>query len=91
MSTAQIREELHQYINKADARFIHLVYGMMKEDKKGAAIYTVQGKPLTQKQYKDDIDEARKQYNKELDEAEARIDTGKYISHEDLEKEAKQW
>ena len=31
------------------------------------------------------------QYNKELDDAEARIDAGKYISHEDLEKEAKQW
>ena len=31
------------------------------------------------------------QYNKELDEAEARIDEGKYIRHEDLVKEAKQW
>ena len=31
------------------------------------------------------------QYNKELNEAEARIDAGKYISHEDLEKEAKKW
>ena len=53
MSTAQIREKLHKYINKADARFIHLVYGMMKEDEKGTAIYTVQGKALSQKQYED--------------------------------------
>ena len=80
MSTAQIREALHQYINKADARFIHLVYGMMKEDKKGAAIYTVQGKPLTQKQYKDEIDEARKQY-----------ETGEYITQEELEKKTENW
>jgi len=80
MSTAQIREKLHQYINKADARFIHLVYGMMKEDEKGTAIYTVQGKPLTKKQYKDEIDEARKQY-----------ETDEYITQKELEKKTKNW
>lgn len=31
------------------------------------------------------------QYNRELDEAERRIETGKYISQEDLEKEAETW
>lgn len=32
MSTLQIREALHRYINEADERFIHLVYAMMKAD-----------------------------------------------------------
>ena len=32
MSTAQIRETLHKYINETDSRFINLVYGMMKAD-----------------------------------------------------------
>ena len=32
MSTLQIREALHQYINEADERFLQLVYGMMKAD-----------------------------------------------------------
>ncbi len=32
MSTASIREELHEYINNADDRFIQLVYGMMQAD-----------------------------------------------------------
>ncbi len=32
MSTLQIKEALHQYINEADERFIQLVYGMMKAD-----------------------------------------------------------
>ena len=32
MSTTEIREKLHQYINEADNRFIQLVYGMMKAD-----------------------------------------------------------
>lgn len=31
------------------------------------------------------------QYNHELDEANARIDAGKFITQEDLEKEATQW
>jgi hypothetical protein len=31
------------------------------------------------------------EYNREIDEANARIDSGAYISHEDLEKEASQW
>ena len=31
------------------------------------------------------------QYNHELDEANARIDSGKFITQEDLEKEAAQW
>jgi len=30
-------------------------------------------------------------YNRELDDANARIDSGKFITQEDLEKEASQW
>lgn len=31
------------------------------------------------------------QYNKELEEATARIESGEYISHEDVVKESKSW
>jgi len=31
------------------------------------------------------------QYNRELDEANARVESGKFITQEDLEKEAAQW
>jgi hypothetical protein len=31
------------------------------------------------------------EYNKELDEANSRIEAGKFITQEDLEKEASQW
>ncbi len=31
------------------------------------------------------------QYNKEIEEANARIESGKYVSHEDVEKESKSW
>jgi len=32
MGVAQIREELHEFINKADERILNLIYGMMKAD-----------------------------------------------------------
>ena len=32
MGAAQIREELHQYINRADERVLNLMYGLMKAD-----------------------------------------------------------
>lgn len=32
MGAAQIREELHQFINQADERILNLIYGMMKAD-----------------------------------------------------------
>lgn len=32
MGTAQIREELHEFINQADERILSLIYGMMKAD-----------------------------------------------------------
>jgi hypothetical protein len=32
MGAAQIREELHQFINHADERILNLIYGMMKAD-----------------------------------------------------------
>ena len=32
MGAAQIREELHQFINQADERVLNLIYGMMKAD-----------------------------------------------------------
>lgn len=35
MGAAQIREELHQFINYADERVLNLMYGMMKADGEG--------------------------------------------------------
>ncbi len=34
MNTTKIKEELYQYINQADDRFIQLVYAMVQADKK---------------------------------------------------------
>jgi hypothetical protein len=37
------------------------------------------------------IEAGLEEYNRELDEANARIDSGKYIKHDDLKKDASQW
>ena len=36
MSTAEIREKLHNYINMADERFLNLMYAMAQADMKEA-------------------------------------------------------
>ena len=33
MGASQMREELHQFINRADERILNLIYGMMKADR----------------------------------------------------------
>ena len=42
--------------------------------------YTTEGKPLT-----------KKAYNKRLQKAEAQIQSGNYISQEEIEKESENW
>jgi hypothetical protein len=42
--------------------------------------YTVEGKPLT-----------KKAYNKRLEKAEKEIESGNYVTQEELEKEAANW
>ena len=37
------------------------------------------------------IEAGMEEYNRELDEANARIESGKFVSQDDLEKEASQW
>jgi len=47
MGAAQIREELHQFIDNADERVLNLIYGMMKADT---------GKDILTKEQQEDLD-----------------------------------
>ncbi|OFY69743.1 MAG: hypothetical protein A3G23_11355 [Bacteroidetes bacterium RIFCSPLOWO2_12_FULL_37_12] len=75
MSTAQLKEKLHTFIDRGNESFLKVVYGVAKayseEEKKGRIT----------------ID----QYNKELEEAEAEINSGKYISHKEVKNRMKKW
>lgn len=46
MGAAQIREELHQFINHADERVLNMIYGMMKADSEPGILTTDQQEDL---------------------------------------------
>jgi predicted GIY-YIG superfamily endonuclease len=70
MSASQIREELHQFINRADERVLVLLYGMMKADGE-EVLTTEQQQDLDQR-----IDRHKKGESKSytLSEARAQIE-----------------
>ena len=79
MGTAEIRQELHRYIDKADEEFLKMVQALTKNYKEEED-YTLPGPPM-------DVET----YRKRIKEASARVKAGDYITQEDLEKEMEQW
>ncbi len=73
MGTAELRKELHSYIDKADEEFLKKVYALAKsnEDEED---YTLPGPPM-------DVET----YRKRIKEASARVKAGEYITQEDLQ------
>jgi hypothetical protein len=81
MTTVALRNELLQYINQADERFLKMVYAMRKEYEREAVIgHTSKGEPIT----KDTLKERVKA-------ASARVKSGDFISQEEIEKEVENW
>ena len=79
MGTAELRKELHSYIDKADEEFLKKVYALAKryEDEED---FTLPGPPL-------EVETYRARILKASDSAKA----GNYTSSEDLDKEMEQW
>lgn len=82
MATLDLRQSVMEYVKNADNRFLRLVKAMAENynDDEGVIAYSVDGKPLT-----------LKQYNQELLDAEDEIKKGRITSVENLEKEAENW
>lgn len=85
MTTMDIKEDILTAINKADSRLLRLINALIKsyheaEQEEEIVAHTVDGKPLTLAEYRQDIMKA-----------EAEIDRGEYITQEDLEKEVRSW
>lgn len=79
MNTAKIREELHQFIDLGDERFLRIVHALATNYKSDED-YTLSGPPMDEKTYKTRIRSARE-----------RVKAGYYTSQEDLDKEIEQW
>ncbi len=78
MGTAQLKEELHQYVDRGDKKLLHMMKAVAKayfEDD-----YTLPGDPMSIEQYKDRIKEAK-----------SNIEAGHFTTQEDLEQEMQQW
>ncbi|MGD9930376.1 MAG: hypothetical protein AB7U05_10185 [Mangrovibacterium sp.] len=82
MGVQKLREELHDYINHADERFLKMVYAMSKEYKKQPTIvgYNVDGSPIT----KENLVERAKA-------ASQRVKSGDFLTQEEVEKETENW
>ncbi len=81
MGNEEKRQELIQYIQEADERFLNMVYAMSQEYiKKDVAGYRPDGTPLSH----EDVRQRAKA-------ASQRVKDGQYISHEEVKKEVKNW
>jgi hypothetical protein len=81
MGVAELKEELHNYIDHADERFLKMVYAMSREYKASAVIgYNVNGTPITPKELAQRVTSASK-----------RVKSGDFITQEEIEKEIENW
>lgn len=81
MGALELKEDVLQYINKADERLLKVIKAVMEsywEDE--IVAYTIDGKPLNKEAYRN-----------ELKEALSEIKRGEITTQEDLEKEAESW
>ena len=81
MGVQKLREELHDYIEGADERFLKMVHAMSKEYKKSIEVgYNVDGSPLT-----------KENLTKRAKAASKRVKSGDYITQEEIENEIENW
>ncbi|VAW13319.1 hypothetical protein MNBD_BACTEROID01-1901 [hydrothermal vent metagenome] len=81
MGVQKLREELHNYINQADERFLKMVYAMSKEYQgPGIVGYNVDGSPIT-----------KESLVKRAKAASQRVKSGDFITQEEVEKEVGDW
>ncbi|MCK0144428.1 hypothetical protein DHD05_19280 [Arenibacter sp. N53] len=82
MASLDLKQSVQNYIDTADNRLLKMIKALVESyhEEDGIVAYTVDGKPLT-----------RKQYNQELVDAETEIQRGELTSVEDLEKESQNW
>ena len=81
MTAIVLRKEVQQYVDQADERFLRMVYAMSKEYENSMVVgYTTKGEPLTKAEIKDRVKAAS-----------ARVKSGDFVAHEELEKEVQEW
>lgn len=81
MGAAELRKEIHNYIDRADETFLKMVHAMIREYRKPEIIgYNTDGTPITSKDLK-----------KRVKAASKRVKSGDYLTQEEVEKEVENW
>ena len=81
MGALELRNDLIQYIDKADVRLLKVVKAVMESYwEEEIVAYTVGGKALN-----------KESYQNELNEGIEEIKRGDFITQQDLEKESENW
>lgn len=81
MRALELRNDLIQYIDKADVRLLKVVKAVMESYwEEEIVAYTVGGKALN-----------KESYQNELNEGIEEIKRGDFITQQDLEKESENW
>ncbi len=79
MSTLELRNQIHQYVDQADDVFLKMVYAMSQTYKNDIAGYGVDGLPITSEGLK-----------KSVLAASQRVKSGDYITQESIETDTEQ-
>lgn len=81
MKDKELKKKIIAYIENADRKLLHKLREAIENYQKTETVaYTLEGKPLSEKDYL-----------KELEIAENEINSGQFISQEELEKEVENW
>ena len=81
MGALELKDNILELLNNADENLLKVVKEAIENYKEEEIVaYTVDGKPLNRKEYKE-----------KLDSAMQRVREGNYTTQEDLEKEMKNW
>ncbi|MDA3893852.1 MAG: hypothetical protein PF517_19500 [Salinivirgaceae bacterium] len=81
MGVPELRNELHDFINQADERFLKMVYAMSREYKNPVIVgYNADGSPMSQQALKNRVKAASK-----------RVKSGDFLTQEEVESEVKNW
>ena len=81
MGVPELRNELHDFINRADERFLKMMYAMSREYNKPVIVgYNTDGSPISQQNLRNRVRAASK-----------RVKSGDFLTQEEVDKEVENW
>ena len=81
MKLPELREELHEYINRADESILKVIYAISKESENSIIVgYNTDDTPITNQELR-----------KRVKAASQRVKTGDFLTQEEIEQEIENW